>query len=89
MSGTRILKRLIAMRRNPGNDWTIGDIIFVCRRVGLICKPPTTESHYVVWQPRIEGFLTIPARRPIKPFYIMLFVELVQSALNVERLELE
>lgn len=89
MSGARILKRLIAMRRNPRNGWTIDDIVFVSRGVGLTCKPPANGSHYVVWQPEIEGLLTIPARRPIKPFYIMLFVQLVERTLEVERLELQ
>lgn len=77
------------MRRDPRNNWTTDDIVFVGRGVGLICKPPANGSHYVVWQPKIDGLLTIPARRPIKPFYIMLFVQLVEGALENERLDLK
>ena len=89
MSGSRILKRLIAMRRDPRNGWAIEDVEFLCRGVGLICRPSTSGSHYVVWQPKVEGLLTIRPSRPLKPFYIMLFVQLVERALEVERLELQ
>lgn len=89
MSGSRILKLLIAMRQNPRNGWAIEDVEFLCRGVGLICRPSANGSHYVVWQPKIEGLLTIRPNRPLKPFYIMLFVQLVERALDVERLELE
>jgi hypothetical protein len=89
MAGSRILKRLIAMRQNPRNGWAIEDVEFLCRGVGLICRPSANTSHYVVWQPKIEGLLTIRPNRPLKPFYIMLFVQLVERALEVERLELE
>ena len=89
MSGARILKRLIAMKRDAHSRWSIEDVVFVCRGIGLICKPPVTGAHYVVWHPKIEGLLTIPARRTIRPFYIMLFVELAERALKIERLSLE
>ena len=89
MSGSRILNRLIAMRRDPQNGWAIEDVEFLCRGVGLICRPAASGSHYVVWQPKIEGLLTIRANRPLKPFYIMLFVQLFERALEVERLKLE
>jgi hypothetical protein len=37
-----------------------------------------------VSHPKVEGLLTIPARRPIKPFYVMLLVQLVESVLELE-----
>ena len=89
MSSTRVLKRLIAMKRNAHSGWTIEDIAFLCRGVGLVCKPPAIGSHYAIGHPRIEGLLTIPARRPIRPFYIMVFVELAERVMQIERFDLE
>ena len=31
---------------------------------------------------RAEGFLTLPAGRPLKPLYIMLFLQLVESVVD-------
>lgn len=71
--------RLTAMKRNPHDGWTIGDLVSLCRTFGLGCERPTHGSHYTVHYPGVEGYLTIPARRRIKPIYIMLFVQLVES----------
>ena len=75
------------MKRNPQNNWTINDVVFLCRAFGLICKPPANGSHYVIGRPGIKGLLTVPARRPIKPIYIMLLVQLVERALEIEGFE--
>jgi hypothetical protein len=72
------------MKRNPRDDWTIGDIVSVCGEAGLDCRPSSGETHYVVSHPEIEGMLTIPPGRPGKPIYIMLVVQLAESALELE-----
>lgn len=71
--------RLEAMKRNPHDGWTIRDLVSLCRTFGLQCEPPTHGAHYTLSYPKVEGFLTIPARRPLKPMYIMLFVQLIES----------
>ena len=81
---SRRFKRLAAMRRNPRDDWTIDDVVSLCGNFGLDCQPPSHGSHYVVSHPRIDGLLTVPARKPIKPIYIMLLVDMVDSVLELE-----
>jgi len=84
MSVTQGFKQLAAMRRCPSDGWTIRDVELLCRNLGLACKPPKHGEHHVVSQPKVEGLLTIPTRRPIKPFYIKLLVQLAESSLEFE-----
>jgi hypothetical protein len=73
--------RLEAMRRNPRADWTIRDVKAVCAQHGLSCKPARGGgSHYKVTAERLSGTLTIPFKRPIKPFYIRQLVKLIDLA---------
>ena len=81
---SRALKRLAAMRRNPRDDWAIADVIALCGGFSLDCQRPSHGSYCVVSHPEVEGLLTIPAKGPIKPFYIMLLVQLVEGGLELE-----
>ncbi len=72
-------KLLVAMRRNPQGDWTIDDIRTVCGRSGIDFDFPKRGSHCKLSHPNIAGRLTIPARRPIKPFYIMLLLDMIDA----------
>jgi len=76
-------KRLKRMARDP-RDWAIDDIQYICRNLDLNCRPPKHGSHHVVSHPGVRGRLTIPSERPIKPFYIHLFVQMVESTLELE-----
>ncbi|HVL72824.1 MAG TPA: hypothetical protein VM434_13200, partial [Beijerinckiaceae bacterium] len=78
----KALRTLDEMRRNPRADWTIADIEGVCRRLGLVCTPPSHGSHYKVSSPKGDAILTIPARRPIKPVYIRQFVDLARAVVE-------
>jgi hypothetical protein len=69
---------LAAMRRNPAGDWTIEDIRRLCDHLGWRCLPPSSGSHWKVASP--TGILVVPARRPIKPFYIRKLVEMHDEA---------
>jgi len=71
--------RLKAMKRNPHDGWTIRDVVSLCRTFGLDCEPPVHGSHYTISYRKVEGILTVPARSRIKPIYIMLFVQLIES----------
>jgi hypothetical protein len=84
MSVTQAFERLRAMKRSPRGDWTIDDIRFLCRNLDLDCRAPKRGVHYVVSYPKIEGLLTIRSERPLKAFYIMLFVQLVESSMAIE-----
>jgi hypothetical protein len=72
------------MKRNPHNHWTIEDVAFLCRNLGLQYRPPPPGSHCVISHPRIEGLLTIPAERPLKPIYVMLLAQLAEGMLEIE-----
>jgi hypothetical protein len=72
-------KLLAAMRRNPRGDWTIDDIRSVCNRCGIEFDFPKRGSHCKLSHATISGRLTIPARRPIKPIYIMLLLDMINA----------
>ena len=58
------------MKANPKGNWTIKDIETLCKQYELKLKPPRRGSHYVVFSKLVKGGLSIPSRRPIKPYYI-------------------
>jgi hypothetical protein len=70
-------KLLANMRRNP-RDWRIEDLKVVAGRFG-VAHDQSGTSHVVFRHPT-AGRLTVPARRPIKPVYVRLFVELIDRA---------
>ncbi|GGK18262.1 HicA-related toxin-antitoxin protein [Salinarimonas ramus] len=72
-------KRLEKMRTNPRNDWTIEDIVKVCRDLGMNCHRPSSGSHYTVSSGFLVGALTVPYKRPIKPVYIRQLVSLADA----------
>ncbi len=71
-------KLIGSMRANP-RDWRISDIERVCRIYGISCIAPSRGSHYKLQHPRINGILTVPAHRPIKPIYIRLLLEMIDD----------
>ncbi len=75
----RVEKLVQSMRRNPRGDWTIDDVRSICRAYTIDCEAPTRGSHYSLKHPQIAGRLTIPARRPIKPIYILLLLDMLDT----------
>jgi hypothetical protein len=71
--------RLARMRANPAADWTIDDVVAVCREHGLRCTPPTGGSHYKVSHPSSRTILIVPSRRPVKTVYIRKLVRFVDA----------
>ena len=65
---------LSGMRRSP-RGWRIEDLKIVADRFGIDHDQGGT-SHVVFRHPK-SGRLSVPARRPIKPVYIRLFLELI------------
>lgn len=72
-------KLLATMRRNPRGDWTINDVRSVCARFDIDFDFPRRGSHCKLSHPSIPGRLTVPARRPIKPIYIMLLLDMINA----------
>ena len=73
----RKAKLYAAMKSNPRGDWSITDVQSLCRAFEIDCEAPTRGSHYTLSHPRVSGKLTIPVRRPIKPVYIRLLLDLI------------
>jgi hypothetical protein len=69
-------KLIAKMRRNP-RDWRIEDLKVIARSFG-IDHDQHGRSH-VVFRHASAGRLSVPARRPIKPVYVRLFLEFVSS----------
>lgn len=73
-------KRLEQMRRNPHGNWTIDDVMSVCREAGVECRPPRAGgSHYKVYHRTVQEILTVPFKRPIKPIYIRKLVAFIDE----------
>jgi hypothetical protein len=71
--GEKLLER---MRANP-RDWRIEDVRTVCAAFGIACTAPRKGSHYKLKHESQAEMLTVPARKPIKPWYIEALVKLV------------
>lgn len=78
----RILRN---MRGNPCGDWKIADVTTVCRYYSIECSPPTGGgSHWKVSSAHLEGILTIPSNRPIKPIYIRKLVSYILAHMEID-----
>ncbi|HEX8309602.1 MAG TPA: type II toxin-antitoxin system HicA family toxin [Allosphingosinicella sp.] len=66
------------MRDNP-RDWRIEDVATVCAAFRIACTPPRKGSHYKVKHESQSEMLTVPAHRPVKPWYIEALVEFVDA----------
>ncbi len=69
-------KLLEAMRRNP-QDWRIEQLQSVAEAHGLVWRQP--GSSHVTFRHPGGAMLTVPAKRPIKPIYVKLFVRLIDG----------
>jgi predicted RNA binding protein YcfA (HicA-like mRNA interferase family) len=72
------IKRLDAMRANPRADWKIADVEVVAKSLNMAIRK-SGGSHVVFSHTAVATRLTVPSRRPIKPIYIVKFVELVDK----------
>jgi hypothetical protein len=74
---SKILKKLLAMKQNPRNDWQISDLQSLATHFDIVYRQPGTSHVTFVC---INGMcLTVPAHKPIKPIYIKKFIELIES----------
>ena len=79
---SRADKQLAAMKRWPEKDWAVEDVVDTCRTYGVRCVVPAGGAHYVLSHHLVDGLLTIPARRPLKPFHVMLLVDLLEAVIE-------
>lgn len=70
------------MRRNPRGDWRIDDLKTVARTHGIPWRSP--GGSHVIFLPPKGTVLSVPARRPIKPIYVRLFVAMLLESENDE-----
>ena len=73
---SKVGKQLEKMRNNP-RDWRIEDLKTIADKVGLSYRQPGTS--HVTFRAQAGRMITVPAKKPIKPIYIKLFVELVDE----------
>ncbi|MCH9751372.1 MAG: type II toxin-antitoxin system HicA family toxin [Alphaproteobacteria bacterium] len=84
----RVHKSFEKMRANPKDDWTIADVKKIARSVGIdVASPRGGGSHYKLMHSELMGPLTMPYKRPIKPFYIKLFVKMVLALIEEQNEE--
>lgn len=66
------IKLLDAMRVNP-KDWRIEELKTVARQLGIEVRNDG-GSHHVFSYSGVDGVISVPAHRPVKPVYIRAFV---------------
>jgi hypothetical protein len=71
-------KLLAAMRNNPRDDWRLEHLQAVARRYGIVWRHD--GGSHCVFMTADGRTLPVPARRPIKPIYISLFMALLADA---------
>jgi hypothetical protein len=67
-------KILARMRRNP-RDWRIEDLKVLADSLGIDHDQGGTS--HVIFRHARAGRLSVPAKRPIKPQYVRLLLELI------------
>ncbi|MEO8198710.1 MAG: type II toxin-antitoxin system HicA family toxin [Thermoanaerobaculia bacterium] len=73
---TRSERLLEKMQRNP-RDWRIEDLVQLAARHGIQARNDG-GSHYIFSAPGVDLHLSVPSRRPIKPFYVERFLEWIE-----------
>jgi hypothetical protein len=75
---TRTLKTLEKMKNNP-RDWRIDDVRTVARHFGVEWTRPAGGSSHETYRDRNGNKITVVDKRPIKPVYIIKFVEFIEE----------
>jgi hypothetical protein len=69
--------KILGRMRNKPTGWRIEDLKTVADRFKIEYRPPGT-SHVTFRHPS-GAKLTVPARRPIKPVYVKIFLEMIDE----------
>lgn len=71
-------KQLEKMRNNP-QGWRIEDLMAIANRFDILWRQNGTS--HVVFKFK-DGAFPVPAKRPIKPIYVMEFLKRVEATNN-------
>ncbi len=71
----RAARLLARMKVNP-RDWRIENLVTVAEAFGVVYRRP--GGSHVIFRHKSGAMLSVPARRPIKPIYVMKFIRLVE-----------
>ena len=82
-----VSRTLEKMRANDRGNWTIKDFETACKQIGLRCSPPTNGSHYKISSEHLDGILPVPAKRPVKRWYVKDFIKLADAHINAIQTE--
>lgn len=74
---SKIEKLITTMKLNPKGDWHIEDLKRIADRFEIKYRQP--GSSHVTFRDETGRKLTVPARKPIKPIYIKMFIELIEN----------
>jgi len=66
------------MKANP-RDWRIESLKSVADAFGIVYRQP--GGSHVIFRHANGSMLSVPAKRPIKPVYIKMFVRLVEDGI--------
>ena len=70
-------KLLNRMQNNPKGDWKIDNLKSIADYYGI--EYADNGSSHIVFRSPYGEHLTVPAKRPIKPIYIRLFLDFIES----------
>jgi predicted RNA binding protein YcfA (HicA-like mRNA interferase family) len=69
-------KTLAQMKANP-RDWRIETLKSVAEAHGILYRQP--GGSHVIFRHANGAMLSVPAKRPIKPIYVKMFVRLIED----------
>lgn len=65
------------MTSNPKNDWNIEDLKRIAEKYNIEYRQP--GGSYVTFRTTRGVKLTVPARKPIKEFYVKQFIQMIEE----------
>lgn len=72
-------QKLIEQMRNNPLDWRIEQLETIAKLYAISVRKHGGGSHVIFDHPNCELAVSVPAKRPIKPIYIVKFLELIDS----------
>ena len=72
-------KALEKMKANP-RDWRIDSLEAVAEAFGLIWRKP--GGSHVIFRHKNGQKLSVPAHRPVKPFYVKKLIRLIEEGIG-------
>jgi hypothetical protein len=72
------IQKLLEQMKNHQQDWTIADVLRICNHFGVHVRDGKGSHVYLTFANKAS--LSLPAKRPIKPVYIIQFLDLLESS---------